>query len=131
MNELIARAEIVPAAPPPLLSPAEVALTAYRAGVLDARSTHVSVTYAPTFILNAPTSAGPVAAAFARPERRRYSLAEVVFLAGRVLVVGGLMDLGVCLVTGGAGFLLGLVPVGGALMILGGAIGINHEEQGR
>lgn len=131
MTELATRADIVPAIPPPVLSPAEVALAAYRTGVLDARTTHVSVTYAPTFILNAPAPTAPTGLAFARPAGRRYTLAEVFFIAGRVLVAGGVLDLGACLLTGGVTFLLGLAPLGGALMILGGAIGINREEHTR
>jgi hypothetical protein len=95
MSEIITRAVIEPADPPPPAL-AEVALAASRSGVLDARPGPVTVHYTPTFIYNVSAPAGPGAAAavaFARPERRRYSLAEVVFIAGRVLIAGGVADL--------------------------------------
>lgn len=133
MSEITTRAEIVPA-DPALPALAEVALAAYRAGVLDARPGPITVHYAPTFVYNVPALPGPgtaTAVAFARPQRRRYSLAEVVFIAGRVLIAGGVLDLALCLVTGDVSYLLGLAPIGGALMTLGGAMGINREENAR
>jgi len=120
----------VPTPPPmPVPSLAEVALLAYRAGVTDARPA-VYVTYAPTYIIHAPlpAPAGPGAAAFTRPARRRFSLAEVVMVAGQVLVAGGVLDLAFSLVTGGVSYLLGLAPIGGVLLILGGAAGVNRDE---
>jgi len=128
------RALTVPT-PPPLPAPslAEVALAAYRAGVLDARPAQVNLTYAPTYIVHTahPAPAGPLATAFARPDRRRYSLAEVVFIAGRVLIAGGVLDLALCLLTGDVTYLLGLAPIGGVALTLGGAVGINREESAR
>ncbi len=122
----------VPVSPPPPLplpSLAEVALAAYHAGVTDARPA-VYVTYAPTYIVHTPPAvpAGPGVSAFARPARRRYSLAEVVMVAGQVLLAGGVLDLAFSLVTGGVSYLLGLAPIGGALLVLGGAAGVNRDE---
>lgn len=135
MSQITTRAEVEPAVLPPPPALAEVALAAYRAGVLDARSAVSApatvLHYAPTFVYHVPAPDGPVPAAFTRPERRRYSLAEVVFLAGRVLIGGGVADLCACLLTGGVSFLLALAPVGGALMVLAGGFGINREELGR
>jgi uncharacterized membrane protein YgdD (TMEM256/DUF423 family) len=133
MSQITTRAVIVPAEPP-LPTPAEVALAAYRAGVLDARSAHPApatvLHYAPTYIVHTahPAPARPLAPAFTRPDRRRYSLAEVVFIAGRVLIAGGVLDLALCLLTGDVTYLLGLAPIGGVALTLGGAIGINREE---
>jgi len=133
---LIEPAALAVPTPPHSLLPApslaEVALLAYRAGVTDARPA-VYVTYAPTYVIHAPlpAPAGPGAVAFTRPARRRFSLAEVVMVAGQVLVAGGVLDLAFSLVTGGVSYLLGLAPIGGALLILSGAAGVNRDEATR
>ncbi|HEV2636313.1 MAG TPA: hypothetical protein VGX23_14260 [Actinocrinis sp.] len=136
MSQITARAEVEPAVLPPPPALAEVALAAYRAGVLDARPAPAApatvLHYAPTFLVYhvAPPD-GPVPVAFIRPDKRRFTLAEVMVIAGRVLIGGGVADLCACLLTGGVSFLLALAPVGGALMVLAGGFGINREELGR
>jgi len=141
VSEIESWAVNVPESPPAPL--AEVALAAYRAGVLDARAP-ATVHYAPTFLLPAPLAeagAWPVrypadppallAPAVSASARRRYSFAELAFIIGEALVAVGVGDLAFALFTGTVTALFALAPAAGALFVLAGAVGINREESAR
>jgi hypothetical protein len=98
--------------------------------------------YAPVTVLPAPAAplsalpahtapSAPVAAAFTKPVIRRFLLSELIFYIGQAVMVAGVGDVGFELLAGHPSLALGLAPIGGALLTLAGAIGINRQESGR
>lgn len=140
-------AQIALTAVPADVSALTAALAGYRAGALEARP--LTLVYAPVTVnLPAPVTAPaalpvvrgaappvlprpPVATAFARPARYRTSLAEWVFRFGALVMAGGAVDAAGEMAMGHPSFLLGIAPSVGALLTLGGAVGINRVEGAR
>jgi hypothetical protein len=137
-------AEIVPTEAPSL---AETALTAYRAGITEARP--VTVLYAPVTIThhnNYPAPAPAVADARVRilpgpPQhpapapaalpRRRFTRAELCFYLGTTITGSSGVAVALSILAGDPSLLLAAPAALGGAVILGSAAAINREESGR
>jgi hypothetical protein len=128
------------AADPPALDPSAI-MAAFHPAALPMPAPpapgSVVLVYAPITFYPPPTPAAvaaepaPPGAAYRRVQPRRFSLAELLLHAGQAVLGVGTCDVAFSLVTGHPNPVLVAAPLAGALMILGGAIGITHQENAR
>ena len=140
MNEpVVVTGEVVDHGPAPATlspPPVDVALAAYRAGVVEGGS--LTLVYAPTVVLNAvptaPVGAAPVRDAAPvpiRPDKRRYTLPERCFYLGMAVTGSAVAAVAVSILTGDPSLVLGVPVAAGTVLTVGSGAAINRSERYR